>query len=257
MMISASASSPAGRQAPRGLLRAALAMLVLLATVRFGVVPAQADLTDRIPVSEDISLGREASSKFERSVRLLGGPMLDRIQRIGARVATACGRTDMPFSFKLVDDPHINAITFPGGFIYVFRGLMDHQPDDQELAGVLGHEITHATKRHAIKKILPGAILMSRAGRLPSDVRQKILALYQVGAGLPLGRRFELEADHIGVQVANRAGYDPEGLIRVLEFFEKMEKSHPGLMERLLATHPPATERLRKLRPEVARLKGR
>jgi predicted Zn-dependent protease len=210
----------------------------------------------KIPVDEEISVGREAAQKFERGQRMMDGPMLDRIQSIGERVARVSGRDDLPFTFNLVDSDSINAITFPGGFIYVFRGLMDLEPDDDELAGILGHEIAHSTKSHAFKRLLPVYLLRRAQVRLTGHERQNaVAAVAEMLTTRGLGRQFEYESDKIGVTYAHRAGFDPDGLLRVLEAFRQMEGRPGSRVQRLLETHPPAADRLKKLRPVVAGLK--
>ncbi|MBM3462668.1 MAG: hypothetical protein FJX76_11255 [Armatimonadetes bacterium] len=108
----------------------------------------------QVTVAQEIEVGRAGAAQFEKGVRLLGGEPLARIQRIGQRVAAATGRTDLPFTFKLVDAPEVNAISFPGGFIYVYRGFMDANPSDDELAGTLGHEVAHVVQRHVLRSQL-------------------------------------------------------------------------------------------------------
>ncbi len=229
----------------------------LLIVLLLAVLPAHGDIL-KIPVAEEIEMGREASTQFEASHRLTGGPALGRIEAVGARLAEKVGRTDMPFSFHLVDEDSINAITFPGGYIYVYRGLMDADPDDDELAGVLGHEMAHAVKSHAFKRLLPAYLFRKLQGKLTgSEHDTAVTKLVEALSMTGVGRQLEFEADRLGVGYASAAGFDPEGLVRVLQFFEKMERGHSGQLERLLSTHPRATERIKKVRPVVARLKRR
>ncbi|MBM3462582.1 MAG: hypothetical protein FJX76_10825 [Armatimonadetes bacterium] len=236
---------------PRRFVPAGLAVLLLLIAL---VMPVDAGLLN-FPVQEEINVGRKAAERFESSQHMMGGPQLARIQRIGRKVAGATGRTDLPFTFKLVDNDAINAITFPGGYVYVFRGLMECEPDDDELAGVLGHELVHATQSHAFKRLFMLRMLRRAQVKLTGQEQDNAATqVLEVLSGSGLGRQLEYEADRIGVGFSNRAGYDPKGLLRVLEFFDKMEHSKPQLLERLVASHPPARARIQKLQPVVERL---
>jgi predicted Zn-dependent protease len=72
---------------------------------------------------------------------------------VGARLAAGSERPDLPWTFRVVDDPSVNAFALPGGFIYVTRGIMAHLTNEAELAAVLGHEIGHVTARHSVNQM--------------------------------------------------------------------------------------------------------
>lgn len=229
-------------------------LLLLGAAVCRASMSARADLL-HIDRQEEIAYGRAACARLESQVRVItSGPQYARVVRIGRRVSAATG-VNLPFTFKIIDSPVINAITLPGGFVYVCRGLLDQGIDDDGLAGVLGHECAHAVKSHGFKLLIP-IITVSR--HLPASARDnvvsKLIAIITVDG---VGRHFELEADRLGVGYAAAAGYDPAGLIRVLQLFERLSKTNPSLMQKLLSTHPPNEERIRKLQPVVADLKAR
>jgi predicted Zn-dependent protease len=227
---------------------------VLLVMMLLVVRPCAADLL-HIPADQEISLGREAAARFEQGVRLLGGPQAERVRRIGLRVAAVTGRPELPFTFKIVDRDAINAVTFPGGFVYVYRGLLEQHLDDDELAGVLGHEIAHAVKSHAVKEMYPMLLVKKWQARVPGAERARAVTnLLETLTQRGLGRHLELEADSLGTQYAYAAGYRADGLMRVLQGFAQMEVHNPNAISALAATHPPATLRLKKLRPVVAGL---
>ena len=102
-------------------------------------------------VSEDqeIAMGRQADSAVITSIGLYADPVWQRyIQQFGARIAATSERPGLPWTFRVVDDPAVNAFALPGGFIYVTRGLLAHLTSEAELASVVGHEIGHVTARH-------------------------------------------------------------------------------------------------------------
>lgn len=233
----------------------AIAAVLLTLLVMVGS-PSRAGLMT-IDRQEEIEFGRAAAARVERKVRLItSGPQYDRVQRLGRKVAAASGE-DLPFTFKLIDDPTVNAFTFPGGFIYVFRGLLDQGLDDNALAGVLGHECAHAVKSHGFKVMKPMAILGKSTSHLPRVVKENVIGkLITIVTVEGVGRRFELEADAVGAGYAYKAGFDPEGLMRVFEMFIRLRSSQPSLTQKLLASHPQPEVRMKKLRPVIIKLKA-
>lgn len=229
-----------------------LVVLALLAS--FVARPVDAGI---IPIDrkQEADLGREVTAKFEQQVRLItSGEQYERVTRIGAKVAANTGVPELPWTFKVVDDPSVNAITFPGGYIYVFKGLLDQGIDDDALAGVLGHECAHAVKSHAIKKIVP-IVLVGKVlpGPIKRTMATKILAELTING---VGRRFELESDQLGAGYCYQAGWKPEGLLAVFELFIQLRQNHPSLIQKLLATHPEPEVRIKKLKPVIKKLRS-
>src|ERR1043166_10156924 len=102
-------------------------------------------------VSEDqeIAMGRQADSAVITSIGLYPDPVWQRyIQQFGARIAATSERPNLPWTFRVVDDPAINAFAIPGGFVYVTRGLLAHLTSEAQLASGGGHERGHVTARH-------------------------------------------------------------------------------------------------------------
>ncbi|WP_312162694.1 M48 family metallopeptidase [Phenylobacterium sp.] len=191
--------------------------------------------------------------------------MQGRLGRIGGRIVEASGRTDLDWEFVVFERPEINAFVLPNGKVGAFRGLMEFVRDDDELAGVLGHEVGHVLARHPSERVS-----QQMAVELGVGVLQAILANgeYAEHAGdiagalgmgalygviLPYSRNHELEADRIGVDLAQRAGMDPAGAVR---FFERMaaEGATRPQPPEVLSTHPADGPRLAALREAVAGL---
>jgi len=105
-----------------------------------------------ISTQQEINMGRSAAREIEKQYGLVQDQALqERVARIGNRIAAISDRKDLPYAFKVLDVKEINAFALPGGFIYVCKGLIDYMPSDDELAGVIGHEVGHVVKRHTVQ----------------------------------------------------------------------------------------------------------
>jgi predicted Zn-dependent protease len=211
----------------------------------------------------EIEMGREADAEIVASVGLYDDPLLqDYVQDLGMEIAASSERPGLPWSFKLLDDPSVNAFALPGGYVYVTRGLMTHLDSEAELATTIGHEIGHVTARHGVnqmsKQILASAGL-GVASILDEDIADWAFAGH-VGLGLLFlrhGRDDERQADDLGLRYAMRAGYDPRQmseLFGVLEAVSKVEGV--GRLPSWLATHPDPGARRKRVEEQVAKLEG-
>jgi predicted Zn-dependent protease len=103
--------------------------------------------------AQEIQLGRESDPEIVRSLGLLPDSAWQAyVQALGSRMAAASERPTLPWTFRVLDDPVVNAFALPGGYIYITRGILAHFSSEAELAGVLGHEIGHVTARHGVRQ---------------------------------------------------------------------------------------------------------
>ena len=113
--------------------------------------PVEAGLISK---SQEISMGKDVAAQLEAKYGVVQDDDLQaRVNNIGQRIVAVSGRQDLEYSFKVLNSDEVNAMAVPGGFIYVFKGLLDFMPSDDELAGVLGHEVGHIVKRHSVKQV--------------------------------------------------------------------------------------------------------
>jgi predicted Zn-dependent protease len=180
------------------------------------------------------------------------------VDKIGQRLVAVSDMPDAEFTFTVIDAPEINAYATPGGFVYVNRGLINYLNSEEQLAGVIGHEIAHVTARHHARR--KTASVTNQVLGTTAYVITGSSAVYEAsqmyGAELisGYGRDMELEADGLGAQYMYRAGYDPEALLDVIgvlknqEQFMRLKAREKGktgtTYHGLYATHPRNDKRL-------------
>lgn len=231
------------------------ALLVLAASLAFPV-PASAQLF--ITTAMEIRLGQSAAKELEGRYGVWTDPAQSaRVAEIGGRLAAVSERTDLTYRFKILNDPTVNAVALPGGFVYLFRGLLPIVQSDDELAFVLGHEIGHVVAKHGVKR-LEGAILATILIRVvlrDQPDAQTGAAVLQLLLDRGFSREQELESDRRGVTYMARAGFRPAAALDLIRKFLTLQKESASPLERLLATHPLWQERYETLAVVIAGLR--
>jgi predicted Zn-dependent protease len=212
--------------------------------------------------SQEIAMGRQADSQVVASLGLYPDASLQRyVQELGAKLAKTSERPDLPWTFRVVDDPVVNAFALPGGFIYVTRGLMTYVNNEAELAGVIGHEIGHVTAQHAVHSMSNQQItqLGVTAGMMIEPKLQRYGEYLNAGLGLlylKYSRDDESQADHLGFRYMVRAGNDPRQMIGVFDMLNSVsEAGGGGRVPEWLATHPNPENRSEDFQKEIDTLK--
>ncbi len=210
----------------------------------------------------EIELGREADAEIVATVGLYDDPELQEyVADLGRTIASKSERPGLAWSFKVLDDPAVNAFALPGGFVYVTRGLISHLGSEAELMGVLGHEAGHVTARHGVnqmsKQIL-AAVGLGVASVLLDPEDQWAAFAGELGLGLFFlkhSRDDERQADDLGLRYALATGYDPREVPKVFEVLEGVAKVEGvGGLPSWLSTHPDPGARRQRLADEVAAL---
>jgi predicted Zn-dependent protease len=183
-----------------------------------------------------------------------------RLARIAAPLVKASGRSDLNWSFTVLDSPEFNAFVLPNGKVGFFRGLFEFAQSDDEIGSVLGHEIGHILARHPAERIsqdlavkagvgLAMAAVAGEAGEWTDEIGAALGLGAAFGLILPYSRRHELEADKVGVDLMRRAQMDPHAALR---FWERMSKRDGGPRPpEVISTHPADGRRLEALRTAV------
>ncbi len=210
-----------------------------------------------ISESEEIAMGREADGPITESLGLYESEALQAtVRNLGNEMASRSERPALPWSFKLVDDPMVNAFALPGGFIFITRGIMAALNSEAELAGVIGHEIGHVTARHSASRMSSQQLQQIGLGVgsiLSSDVAS-VAGVLSAGLGL-LNMRYsrgdESQSDELGVRYMTRAGYDPNALVGVFQTLALAGGGGGGLPE-WASTHPNPVNREEDIREIIA-----
>jgi predicted Zn-dependent protease len=216
-------------------------------------------------------LGDEEAKKVEADMGLVAEPaLLAYVQAVGGRVARQSPRQDIAYTFQIVNRPEPNAFALPNGSIYISRGLLALANSEDELAGVLAHEVVHVAARHTVRSAnvavatsplrIATGIAGAAAGMLAPRVGEGIMGLGETATEAflaPYGRSQEREADDIGIELAARSGYDPTGLPRILRSLERDEALHRDGPPRqsFFDTHPATPERVRETQGRAAELR--
>ncbi len=204
-------------------------------------------------ISDEKQLGRQFDLEARAQLPLIDDvEVTSYVDRIGQRIVAALNDSTFQYQFSVVRDPRINAFAVPGGFVYVHGGLLTRASNDDELAGVLGHEIAHVNAHHLARQ-QEATQLMNYAtilGVLLSAVQPAIGAgavAANAAVQLQYRREFEQEADYLGARYVRQAGYDPRGM---LDFFKKMldeQRATPTFAPPYLLSHPLTDARLTNL----------
>jgi len=210
--------------------------------------------TQEMPVDEEIGLGRDLAARILGAVPPVADPALQGyVNQVGRWLTLHTERPDLPWHFAVVDTDAVGAFATPGGSVIVTAGLLRLMRDENELAGVLAHEISHVVQRHHVR-----AIMHRARARLAADVATELAAQYVArnplvtqalldtgmnlyGSGLDQGD--EYGADRAGMVIAARAGYDPLGLVYLLSTLDAIGAAEQRT-QLLFATHPPTRSRI-------------
>jgi len=208
------------------------------------------------PIEDDIELGARVAAAMEAEVGLYpDDDVRDYVVGVAERVADKIEAPQFEYRFAVLDQAAPNAFAAPGGWVFVSRGLLATAQSEDELAGVLGHEMTHVEKRHSAEAsrprllasilALPGnlvGLVLPRVGGLANAPIETVEALRSAS----YGRGQEAESDRIGLEIAARAGYDPSALAGVLGRMEKVvaEMTGKAAEASYFDTHPPTPSRI-------------
>jgi predicted Zn-dependent protease len=209
----------------------------------------------QITDEEEQKLGAAVSERIRQRYGVVQDPAVHKyVTLVGAVLAQASSRPNLPWKFIVLDTEGVNALAAPGGYVHITRGALSLMKNEAELAGVLAHEVIHITEKHTMKAIQKGKMIQMGTSETLSNspaLFNKFVDKATEGVMAGFGRGEELESDEKGVVVANKVGYSPKGLS---DFLTTIKERNSGSAEKqgLFASHPEMDERLKKLAKEIA-----
>ena len=215
-----------------------------------------------ISTEKEIAMGKQYASEIDRSARIVSDPVINEyINRVAQNVARNSDLT-IPLTVKILDSPEINAFASPGGFLYVNSGLIIAADEEDQIAGVMAHEIAHVAARHWASQMTKMTILQYATIPLifvPMSYPVYLGVANAMNYGIPVAfmkfnRSSEAEADYLGLQYMYKAGYDPSAYPAFFGKVMEEERRSPGSMPSVFADHPPTPDRIIKCEQEIQRI---
>jgi len=212
-----------------------------------------------ISQEKEIQAGKEYASEIDHSAKLVRDPVINEyVNRVAQNVARNSDLT-IPLTVKVIDSPVINAFALPGGFLYVNTGLLQAADEEDQIAGVVAHEIAHVAARHWASQMTKSTL--AQLAMIPLMIVPMGAGLYYGLAeawmnGVPLAflkfsRSAEAEADYLGLQYMYKAGYDPNAYVSFFGKIIEEDRRSPGSIPTVFASHPPTPDRILKSEQEI------
>jgi predicted Zn-dependent protease len=243
-------------------LLAAAAVIAIITALYLWGIPAMADVVaSHVPTSWEEGLGEAVIENLAPASRRCTDPTLTRaVDEITLTLTRTLASSPYTFRVAVVDNPTVNAIAAPGGFIVLFQGLVERTQTPEELAGVLAHEVQHVVRRHATRMLVQnastGLLLAALTGDATGAMRFGLEGARILGI-LRYSRDHEEEADLEGIRMLIAARIDPAGLVRFFESVKENEQNkEESTLLTYLSTHPSTAHRVERLKALAAEAEG-
>lgn len=211
-------------------------------------------------LERQIAMGKDYSQRVEATSKLIKDPeVTEYVNRIGQNLVHNSDAL-VPFTIKVIDSEDVNAFTLPGGFFYIDSGLILAADNEAELAGVMAHEIAHVAACHAARTRTRGQLMnlatlpMMMVGGPVGYAAYEAMTIATPLTFFKFSRKFEAEADYLGVEYMYKAGYDPQALTSFFEKVKAMEKRPQSAVVKAFLTHPQTPDRIAKTQNEISTL---
>ena len=213
-------------------------------------------------IEREMALGKQLAEEVTRQSKVVDDPLLSEyVNRVCQNLARASDAR-VPITCQLIDGEAPNAFALPGGFIFVYTGLIKLADEEDEMAAAIAHEIAHVAARHMTKQATKSAL--ANVAMIPISVIlgggwAGVAARQGASVGVPAAllkfdRKDESEADYLGVQYMYAAGYDPTGAITIFEKIQSLQRKQPGVLDRVFSTHPMDKDRIEKTEKEIGKI---
>jgi len=210
-------------------------------------------------IQKEIAMGQQLAAEVERQVKIVKDPIINEyVNRLEQNIARNSD-AQVPFSTKIIESDEINAFALPGGFTFVYTGLLLAADEEAEVAGVLAHETAHVAARHGAKAMskqtaaslaMIPLVIFGGYGAAGLGARQAAGLLVPI-AFLKFTRAQEAEADYLGTQYMYKAGYDPSAMLTFFEKLQTKERARPGSVSGVFMDHPPTGDRISSIKQEI------
>lgn len=198
-------------------------------------------------------MGRGYDPQVVAEFGIYDNPAMARfLEQKGKAMAAQSHRPNLPWTFRLVDSPVVNAFAVPGGFVYFTRGIMAHFNNEAQFAGVLGHEIGHVTARHTVQQqskqtlaqigLIGGMVLSPDLASQGESLMQGMQLLF-----LKFGRDAESQSDQLGVEYSTKIGYDAKEMAGFFGTLDRLSGGAENRVPTFLSTHPDPANRQQKV----------
>ncbi len=202
---------------------------------------------------QEISMGQSSDPSIVAQFGLYQDTKIQNfIQEKGKQMAAISHRPDLPYTFKVLDSPVVNAFALPGGPVYFTRGILAHFNNEAQFAGVLGHEIGHVTARHSAKQYSKG--MLAQVGLMAGMIFSETFRTMGDAAGqamglllLKNGRDAESESDMLGVTYSSKIGYDSHEMAGFFQTLSRLQEQSGQSIPTFLSTHPNPADRFNKV----------
>jgi len=212
-------------------------------------------------IKQQIDLGKQAAAQVRKEEKILpaSDPRVAELRRLGALAVAQIPekeRKEKPFeyTFDVIDSKELNAFALPGGPIFFYTGLLDQMKTEDEVIGILSHEIVHIRNQHwasqyadNMKRKL-GIMVILTLLQANSDILNATDMLDDVLVGLTYSRKHESESDNVGYDMMTGAGYNPKGMVDVFQILLNAGGSKPP---EILSTHPDTAKRIDSLKQKI------
>jgi predicted Zn-dependent protease len=207
---------------------------------------------------KEVRIGEKAALKIAESEKIvIDVDVNEQAERILDRIVAVCDRKDIVYFIKIIDEDMVNAVSLPGGYIFLFRGIIDKAESEDEIASVIAHEVAHITARHGVKRMQKAYASMAlqiasvqAGGRMGQGVSLALSSLF-----MEYSQEDEFESDQLSVKYLKKAGYDPKAMVTFLEKLRAERdraplhnhsywKTHPNIDQRIAVSNQAVTGKL-------------
>lgn len=210
---------------------------------------------------QEVELGANTAAQVSAELPLIhDAAVVNYVNSLGNQLAAVTDQRDLAWHFTVVDSKEVNAFALPGGYIYVNRGLIERATNMSELAGVLGHEIGHVTKRHSVEQMQQTqeanvglALLCTLTKVCESGAGQAAINVGGSALFAKFSRTDEAEADAEAVATTIKAGISPNGIPAMFRILLSQRKSNPGALDAFFASHPLEESRIAATEAQIKR----